>query len=184
MKAAAILLASIAAVVGCASTTRQSAAPTSVQLPGSASLIVSRAEEALNSPASPGWRPALRADLERYLKEIGALSDAPSPGRALLNDSETWSASSAAEGAVRTGPMVSATNARRLLVVAREAEFDTLDSSIVVCLGDLRARSIRNCILFVLGRAQADEIDAATICARGHVDARITRDTSLYAISR
>lgn len=181
MKTAALLLACATTLGACASRPAPQAALVQLSPSTSAGAIVARAEEALSAPASTDWRPALRADLERYLNEVGALSG---PTRSLLNDSATWSGSSNGEGTTVTGPMVAALNARRTLIITREAEFDTLDSSIVVSLGDLRARSIRNCILFVMGRAEADQIDAATICARGQIEARTTRDSAVVAIHR
>lgn len=186
-----MLAVSLAAVSGCTSTrTPMAETRAATAQPGSNMIVVSRAEEILGGSVSPAdWRPALWADLQQHLEQIGALgpANAPSHVRNLLNDLSAMTRIAPAqpadsvEGVVLVGPTISATRAHRILVVCREGEFDVLDSSVVVCLGDLRARTVRNCVLFVRGRTEADQIDTATICGGGRLDARMTRDTALIA---
>jgi len=152
--------------------------------------VVASAEAALSGAAAGTWRPALRADLERCLQERGAIgpNGASSPARSLMNDVCTLSLvesaepTERAEARVLVGPLAAATQAHRTLVVCREAEFDTLDDSVVVCLGHLRVRSARNSILFVLGRTEADEVHAVTLCGNGPLEARVARDTQVVPL--
>ncbi len=192
MTSRSLFIVSLTVLSACGSLSSQAdeSRPAGVQV-GPAPHVVERAELALSGKAGPDeWRPALRAELERFLEQMGALPSggAESPVGSLLNDLDTLPTvaraepAESAEGLVLVGPLMAATRANRVLVVCREAEFDTLDSSVVVCLGDLRVRSARNSVLFVLGRAEVDEIDRATVCSSGPLDARVTRDTTVVML--
>ncbi len=173
-----LLVSAAAVIAGCASTqppapSANAPAPTS----NSSATVTQRAEQILSGSArAPDWQQTLLADLTRHLEQSGAMESGrgPSPAGYLLAELSARPPNDSSSHAL-VGPLTSALAADRVVVVCREGEFDTLESCVVVCLGDLRARSVKNCVLFVSGHIEADQIDTATICGGGTLDVRTTQ---------
>src|SRR5437667_8162385 len=118
---------------------------------------ISLAKKALkeNSEAKD-WRPALKGQMDGFLERIGkdasddSLRFVPESLASSFDDSNPIlrKVPDRLEKSVLLATAAKGTKAKRTLLICESAEFEELHDSVIVCLGDVKAKKIRKTLVF------------------------------------